>query len=372
ISPEKTGEPKIINESLGYAPSGVRKFASRPYAYKMDPPIHEDLFGDCFIAFMTSVPISVVTLMVTVMVCHSGFLDVESLIRKNLEINIALTPGLTLAIPIKARITAANIVGASIILTPSGTLQLSVSCDVTPGPSCEFLEPCLRFHLGICYEIDIFLYPLEKGCLDPIELARFGCSDSATELTNPAASAAPDVAVAALRPSPSVASDGNGHALAVWVQEESRDPSAPSRRLHFSYRDDATWTTPARVSDSEAPVDSPKVAFLGPNRALAVWVQSKLSLAQGFASDAATVLRSAELYYSQWNGQRWSQPAPMTNDQALDARPSLAADPTTEQAMLVWLRADNPTGYNQLADGIYYATFNGQQWSAPALIAPRT
>jgi hypothetical protein len=160
----------------------------------------------------------------------------------------------------------------------------------------------------------------------------------------------------------------------VWVQDESADPEKPSPSVYYSFHNGTAWSAPARVSGENAVVGFPKVVFVAPPRGLAVWEQNKLSRDDADMSDGVTLLSNGELYYALWDGLSWSAPAPITNDQAFDAKPMLAADPSTARAMLVWLRVNQPSTSDQVMvpDGVYYTTFDGRQWSAPALIDPRS
>ncbi len=158
-----------------------------------------------------------------------------------------------------------------------------------------------------------------------------------------------------------VASDGAGHAMLVWV-EDAGTPAA----LLSSYFDGATWTAPQALSQS-ALVDSPQVAFLGPDRAIAVWEQSGLSAEEADAASLQQLLASTELYTSEWNGSTWSTPVAITNDTVADAHPSLASFPATQSAIVAWTRANAIAGQPALV--VSYSLLDGSSWTPAARVA---
>jgi hypothetical protein len=199
---------------------------------------------------------------------------------------------------------------------------------------------------------------------------RFGCAGKSAEETGPpegpAGSPAQTLGIAPLSPQPTVASNGTGRALAVWIREESSDPARPDRRLYYSFNNGTTWSAPARVNNEPALIEGPQVAFLGPSRAGLVWLQSKLSLAEALASDAGRFLSQSEIYYAEWNNGRWGNPTRITNDDLFDGAPALASDLASGQVMIIWSRANPSAAPGRLPLEINLARFDGRRWSAPA------
>jgi len=156
-----------------------------------------------------------------------------------------------------------------------------------------------------------------------------------------------------------VATDGAGHAMLVWVD----DVTAPAALL-FSYFDGESWSAARPLADSGF-IDSPQVAFLAADRAIAVWEQSRLGHEAAAIASLQELLASTELYAAEWNGETWSLPVAITNDDVADAHPSLAAAPATTSALVAWTRANPNPSQPQLV--VAYSFFNGT-WSAPARV----
>jgi hypothetical protein len=298
-------------------------------------------------------------------VCIQGSMELDSTIDSDLHVNARITPSAVSSPSLELK-TDAALCNGSTTVQPVATVHLPIYYDPQRTPLFGFDNPCLGLGAEIDATVGCAGVAVEHVSWEDLPVA-FGCSQGIS-----GARIQDSFAVAALSPNPSVITDGAGHALAAWIQEESSDPAQPDRRVVSSYYDGTSWTPPLNVSAQGALVDTPKVAFLGPNRVLAVWVQSTLSLEQALATDLTTLLASMELYFALWDGATWSAPAPITSDALLDTTPSLAGDPSTGQAVLVWLRAhDNWVGGGQPAS-IYAATFDGAQWSAPTLIGSRS
>lgn len=157
-----------------------------------------------------------------------------------------------------------------------------------------------------------------------------------------------------------VASNGGGHAMVVWVE----DQQSPATLLG-SYFDGEAWSAPQTIS-GPAFMDSPQVAFLSADHALAVWEQSRLSNDIAAGASLQQLLASTELYASEWNGERWSTPLAITQDEVADAHPALATDPPSQRAILAWTRANSVSGQPPLL--VAYSLWSNGVWGAPGRI----
>ena len=369
----------FLNESLPYNPSGG-PFLNHSYTL---PTFSEQLFDECVKVFEYGWGIpDVLFVGISASFCVGAAISLDSMILQNLKVNATVTPQASLGVKFAIEVDLL-VCGAEVSVKPQATVQLPIACQLSgscPGsfPDCGFQSPCLKVDAVFSYEVECFWVDVSSGS-ETVNLFEVGCGSSnrslAEAMTASARRVTPTAAtsvntLARLQPRPSVATDGGGHALAVWVREETPAPTPlPTRRIVYSLYNGRVWSEPAPIYSGNPMVEAPQVVFLGPNRALAVWRQSKLSLPQALSSDEPTLTHSSELYYAVWDGQTWSAPAALTDDQVVDARPSLAANPATGQAMLVWIRGD------QLAEeqpsGLSYARFNGTQWSQPLPLVQR-
>lgn len=369
----------FLNDTRSYnGPTGA-SFAET--AYQLDT-IHKDLFGkQCVpipplsfsqafsIAPCSSCPSLSSGIGFTTHECVQTFVDFDSTIGNDLHVNARMSTGAAVPAPLELKVDAV-VCGGSAQTAPGATVSLPVYYDPARSPLFGFDDPCLKIGAQLNYTASCVGIAVTTGTGALSEL-RYGCSTSLLSPTGQTLTQAP-LTVAELSPSPSVATDGAGHALAVWIQEESSDPTHPDRHVVSSYYNGTTWTAATNVTTQRALVDTPKVTFLGPSRALAVWVQSTLSLDQALASDTPTLLGSTELAFSLWDGSTWTAPAPITSDALLDTAPSLAGDPASGHAVLMWLRAHDSPLAGQSPVGVYAALFDGVQWNAPTLVGVRS
>jgi hypothetical protein len=170
---------------------------------------------------------------------------------------------------------------------------------------------------------------------------------------------------------PAVAADGFGHALAVWIEDLSADPSQANPEVVFSFWDGAGWNDPLPITANDRWETDPRVAFLAPDRALVVWTQNELP--RDYADpdlSLDTMLSNQELYYSLWNGAGWSAPARLTHNTRPDGRVALAADPAHGRALAAWVHDEDGLAATRGDWEIYYAVWDGAAWSTPAAIGP--
>ncbi len=122
-------------------------------------------------------------------------------------------------------------------------------------------------------------------------------------------------------PQPSIATDGFGHTQALWLDDDGQVVAARLEGL--------TWSSPAVLSTA-AGADGPRLAYYGPDRALATWSETSLT-GQILATATLTeVLRSLHVVYALWDGSHWSAPASLTSPTTGDSDLHLAACPATE------------------------------------------
>lgn len=160
---------------------------------------------------------------------------------------------------------------------------------------------------------------------------------------------------------PAIATDALGNTLAVW--------RAGADRLAYSRYENGIWSAPATIPTGLGPF-SPTIAFSGPNRAVAVWVESSLSAAQAQAGTMETAIRSQHLAYAVWDGSAWSPAQPLTTPDLGEGRVVLAgcrqglpACPAGGEVTAVWERnvAAN-FGLRQIR--LFYAIYRNGAWGA--------
>ena len=139
--------------------------------------------------------------------------------------------------------------------------------------------------------------------------------------------------------------------------------------------------TPHTLSTNAVALSTPQVAWIGPRRALAVWMESTATpaaLAQLRATSPDThtpllqaLLAKQQLFSSIWDGRQWSAPTAITRGDSLNAEPSLAADAATGKAALAWVRGPLTSGNFGSPSGLSVAamTFEHGVWSAPTTVS---
>jgi hypothetical protein len=241
-------------------------------------------------------------------------------------------------------------------------------------PYLELDNPCARFAvLGEAWvKIDVWFWS-ESWSWGPLEFvdesSPDGCSPAGWPPTHVMIRRADEHPV--IFAAPAVSTNDAGHSLAVWIQDQSEEPSQPDPELVASLWDGYGWNSPLRITTNDRWETDPRVVFLAPDRALAVWTQNELPRDHDEPNlTLDTMLAHQELYYSVWDGVVWSAPTRLTQDETPDGRVSLAADAARGTALAAWVRDEDGLAATRGDWEIYYAAWDGTAWSAPAPISP--
>lgn len=156
--------------------------------------------------------------------------------------------------------------------------------------------------------------------------------------------------------------------LLLWVHDDVNKPLMQGEEIYYSIFDGTRWTPPAAITDDNLQDFSPQVVFYGPNRALAVWERNKV--VQSEKTDLTSDYSNAfEIAYSVWNGITWSQPLYLTNNDVLDHAPLLVLG-QDGIPMLIWRQnpGGNLVGDPENPDTFYYTFWTGHSWEPPKVL----
>lgn len=291
-----------------------------------------------------------------------GAIDVQSHIDPMLRWTGDIIPSVAGTLGGHARVKLA-VCNADADITGTVSLQLPVHFQNSP-PDTYFDQPCVQ--LSGTVDADIGCLGIGfggGGSIGPYDL--YGCDSAGAPvlLTALQRQGAGDPA-RNHDPAPSVAANAQGQALAVWVHQEISVDGQPEPYVYFSICNGRSWSAGDRLTTAPAWVHDPKVAFLADNQALAVWAQNTQPLAEIFEQGMAQ-FGNQEIYFSLWDGNRWSPGRPLTVNTVVDGVPSLASDPATGQAVAAWTTVIEPSRDNpELSIVNSSAVFSGGGWGA--------
>ena len=192
-----------------------------------------------------------------------------------------------------------------------------------------------------------------------------GCKELAGSGGCPAATSAQTAGSAAADPPQfdlQLAASGQGAMMAIWQQTPTS--------LATSLFDGVAWTSTGSIVTGIGS-SQPQVAFLAPNRAIAVWTETNLSEAQLPGLSGDDLLRAQRIAYAVWEGAAWSVAQPLTSPGLGEGGPALAACPAWQPgcpaggaAVAVWER--NLSANQEARDiRLHYARYQNGGWSAP-------
>lgn len=292
-----------------------------------------------------------------------GAVTLGSKIKEDFGLDVLVTPAVngTLGGYLKAR---GLICGANAHVTGTATVKFPIRYQSQPD-SVDLLDPCISLQGSLGADIGCLGIGFGGGgTIGPYTL--FGCSQPAAPAPAVELHAAAVVNPIQIDPAPAVAANGQGRAVNLWIENEGQEPNELAPSLQARFYDGTAWGAAHRVTPTAAMVSDPKVGFLADNRAVALWVQNKESLAT-IVTAGRTEPGLKEVYYALWDGAAWSAPAAITDDANADGSPALATDRATGRAVAAWVRRLNPpeAGTPHSVFAIVYSIFNGTSWSAP-------
>jgi len=233
---------------------------------------------------------------------------------------------------------------------------------------------------GSSFRYHIYLTVSGGTLCDPIGIFGGGCAVGDSEdydIIGPNCKGACGQVVQSARPQaeapapayaePAIATDGLGNTFALW--------RAASNRLAFSRYLNGAWSAPSTLPTGLGAF-SPKLAFVAPNRAVAVWVESSLSEAQARSVSFEDAIKSQHIAYALWDGSAWGQAQALTTPSLGEGRVALAgclqgalACPAGGQVTAVWER-NVAADFSKRQIRLFYSVYRTGVWSASQPVDP--
>lgn len=133
----------------------------------------------------------------------------------------------------------------------------------------------------------------------------------------------------------------------------------PKMDVYYSMWNGVRWTVPQPITVNANLELNPAVAYVDGNP-MAVWVSDNGDIA---TADFNTWVSGLEIYYSIWDGSVWGTPGKITDDALGDGMPSIASNGT--DVMVVWVRDQDNNMETKSDLDLYYSTWSGFAWSTP-------
>jgi hypothetical protein len=325
---------------------------------------------------------------VGIVLCFDGQVGLGGTVHTDLRTTATVTPALNVSLPVGATIEAA-ICDATANITPKASLSAPIILDPGHSPPVYWDGLCLSLSgkanvglsccgLGFNKSVDLF---------DPIEIGN--CPSQAQLhglLQDETAMAPPRHASLAFSPA--------GYAVAVWENHETIGDTLIRTAPVYSLFDGTTWTLPTQLAGPEYAGWEPKVAFVDDLTATFVWVvpgtdeSPALSAFSGphphgvcdsigdlvefgcsLVKGAVTVVKSICFFCSEPAGDELD-PIVLGAGPGLNVRPVLATNPENGDAVVLWLREQEPIPGDQQALALYFSRLSNDGWSLPQRVDP--
>jgi hypothetical protein len=327
-----------------------------------------------------------------------GNVSLGGQVKTDLRTTASVSPALTAQLNVGANVEAA-ICKATANIAPQAALSAPIILDPAHSPPVYWDGLCLVFSgkanlaltccgLGFDKSADLFS-PIKVG-------------NCPAGLHRPAPAAGESLAFAPPRRA-AIAFSPAGFALAVWEGYTTVNGQIERTAPVHSIFDGETWSPPRPIAGPEFAGWEPQVTFINPRRAIVVWVRPTpggaalagpepqgvcdtigdlldwgCSVVGGFVDTAESVWDAIFLTRAAAAAGQprlvisgtWQPPTLLSLDRELDVRPVLASNPATGDAVLVWLREQEPIPGRQQALALHYARRGRAGWSAPQRVDP--
>ncbi len=168
-------------------------------------------------------------------------------------------------------------------------------------------------------------------------------------------------AVPRLLSTSALAIDGSGRRMTLWIDDRTPAAPAPDPDVFYRYYDGSAWSGSAPLigtaqTNLEWETD-PAVVFLNGGAALAAWTANK---GDKSLNDLNDILAHQDIAFALWNGEAWTTPAKVIDDDEADGTVRLAYDGSNQKALAVWVHnADaGKNAMSRTAWKLMYALFD--------------
>lgn len=161
-----------------------------------------------------------------------------------------------------------------------------------------------------------------------------------------------------------------GRASLVWLFDNTNRTAINRTMTVFSRFDGSAWSEPVAVADDGTADFHPQVVAFTNGTAIAVWENQKAALpANATFDDMKRNLEISMSWFEPVTG-KWKEPINLTTNSFLDRTPKLAGI-ASNNLLVAWVsnQASNPSGSASDPNEIWFSQWNGQQWSQPRMIA---
>ncbi|HRQ41171.1 MAG TPA: CARDB domain-containing protein [Chloroflexota bacterium] len=169
---------------------------------------------------------------------------------------------------------------------------------------------------------------------------------------------------------PKIASGANGAMLATFVEDTAPNAAVPSPKVMAAFWNSQSgqWGAPLALTDGTRMVQDPVAAFYGNGgQAMVAWTDNVITPAEEQAATGLNdILKWQEIYYATWNGSQWSQPARLTDDQLPDGQAAIAGD--SLGITLAWVNDADADIATRTDWRIAVRQWDTSSWSAPVLL----
>lgn len=172
---------------------------------------------------------------------------------------------------------------------------------------------------------------------------------------------------------PSVAVGPDGTMTMVYVDEAPGKQNGQQLEIMASHFDGSNWSVPVSLTDNTLLDAYPSVADDQNGKAVVVWTQTKNTIEDIDNTALPELLGAAEVMYATWDPQAntWSVPVALTNNATTDMVPRVVSDAQGNLAAMWLNESDNvtplfPDDPSTLGADVLFSQWDGNGWSEPA------
>jgi len=167
-------------------------------------------------------------------------------------------------------------------------------------------------------------------------------------------------------PAPDLAVRDDGQRLLLYLHDDPAKPHGRGTEV-YALSWNGAWVPPVALTDNAQPDFAPAVAFDGEGNGVAVWERATLAPGITPALDI-TFTQSFEIAACAWNGTSWEDPVTLTHNALMDHAPQLSGG-ADGSLMAMWQSHD---GFDILGTPAHPLTYTYALWDGGMWLTPTT
>ena len=164
--------------------------------------------------------------------------------------------------------------------------------------------------------------------------------------------------------SPNMIVDSEGNAVLVWIGDVSEEEGFVDPKILFSFynSEEDEWSDPDLITEIDAGVSDPVVAFNSDGNPVATWTHNAIEIDEDTGFEE--ILAGQEILVSNWDGENWTDPVSITDNNLGDGLADIDIS-FDGQGLIAWTANTDQSLETRSDWEIKYSVRTENEWGEP-------